>query len=59
MEISEITGYENGEIQINPVYKFEEDEKSTLERVSGRLVRTERPFINDYKLRIAGINEVI
>lgn len=59
MEISEITEYENGEIQINPIYKFEEDEKSTQERVSGRLVRTERPFMNDYKLRIAGINEVI
>ena len=59
MEISEITGYENGEIQVNPLYRFEEDEKSTLEKVSGRLVRTKNPFINDYKLKISGINEVI
>lgn len=59
MEISEITGYENGQIIINPIYRFEEDEKSTLEKVSGRLVRTENPFINDYKLRISGIYEVI
>ena len=59
MEISEITGYENGQIIINPIYRFEEDEKSTLEKVSGSLVRTENPFINDYKLRISGIYEVI
>ena len=59
MEISEITGYEGGKIQVNPIYQFVEDEHSTLERVSGRLVRTENPFKNDYKLRLSGINEVI
>lgn len=59
MEISEITGYENGEIQVNPLYRFEEDDRSTLEKVSGRLVRTKNPLINDYKLKISGINEVI
>ena len=59
MEISEIIGYENGEIQVNPLYRFEEDDKSTMEKVSGRLVRTKNPLINDYKLKISGINEVI
>lgn len=59
MEISEILGYENGTIIVNPIYLFEEDEKSTLEKVSGKLMRTKNPFKNDYKLRIAGINEVI
>lgn len=59
MEISEITGYENGEIQVNPLYQFKEDEKSTLEKVSGKLVRTENSLVNDYKLRISGIREVI
>ncbi len=59
MEISEITGYEDGRIQVNPIYRFMEDEHSTLEKVSGRLVRTENPFQNDYKLRLSGINEVI
>lgn len=59
MEISEITGYEDGEIKVNSLYQFEEDEKSTLERVSGKLVRTKNPLINDYKLRISGIREVI
>lgn len=59
MEISEITGYEDGKIQVNPIYRFVEDENSTLEKVSGSLVRTENPFQNDHKLKLAGINEVI
>ena len=59
MEICEVTGYENGEIQINPIYQFIEDENSTLEKVSGRLTRTENPFKNDFKLRLSGIKEVI
>ena len=59
MEISEITGYKDGEIQINPLYVFQEDEKSTLEKVSGRLTRTKNSLINDHKLRLSGIKEVI
>lgn len=56
MEITEIVGYEDGKIILNPLYVFEEDEKSTLEKVSGRLKRTENPMVNDDKLRLAGIN---
>lgn len=56
MEITEVTGYENGQIQLNPLYVFEEDENSTLERVSGKLKRTKNPLVNQLKLRIAGIN---
>ena len=54
MEICEVLGYENGEIKLNPIYKFEEDENSTLEKVSGSLKRTENPFINTHKLELAG-----
>lgn len=57
MEITEVIGYENGEIILNPLYRFEEDENSTLEKVSGTLKRTENPLQNDFKLRIAGIYE--
>ena len=59
MEISEILDYEDGKIQVNPIYRFIEDENSTLEKVSGKLTRTKNPFKNDYKLRLSGINEVI
>lgn len=59
MEICEVLGYEDGEIKLNPIYQFIEDEHSTLDRVSGHLIRTENPFINDYKLRLSGNREVI
>ena len=54
MEITEVVGYENGKILLNPLYRFEEDEKSTLEKVSGSLKRTENKMQNDFKLRLAG-----
>ena len=59
MEICEVLGFENGEIKLNPIYQFVEDDKSTMEKVSGKLTRTNHPFMNDYKLRISGISEVI
>lgn len=54
MEITEVVGYENGKIILNPLYVFEEDENSTLTRVSGQLKRTKNPLRNDFKLRLSG-----
>ncbi len=59
MEITEVVGYENGEIKLNPLYVFREDENSTLEHVSGKLCRTENKMVNDFKLRLAGIRSEI
>lgn len=59
MEITEVVGYENGKIILNPLYKFEEDDNSTLTKVSGSLKRTSNPMINDHKLRLRGIKTVI
>lgn len=59
MEITEILGYEDGQIQLNPLYRFEEDEKSTLEKVSGSLRRTKNPMQNVFKLQLSGIRTVI
>ncbi|MDY4112421.1 MAG: CpaF family protein [Roseburia sp.] len=56
MEITEVVGYESGRIVLNPLYVFEEDEFSTMEKVSGSLKRTDNKMKNDYKLRLAGIN---
>ena len=58
MEITEVLGYENGKIQLNPIYRFEEDEDSTLERVSGKLVR-KNALVNDFKLKLNGIYDGI
>ena len=59
MEITEVVEFKNGEIVLNPLYVFEEDENSTLEKVSGSLKRTANPMINDFKLRLSGIREEI
>ena len=59
MEITEVVGYEGGRILLNPLYVFEEDEKSTLQHVSGTLNRTKNPMHNAFKLQLAGINTVI
>ena len=56
MEISEVLGYEKGEIVLNPIYQFIEDDKTTLEKVSGRLLRTTNEFKNTHKLKLAGFN---
>lgn len=56
MEICEVTGYENGKIQLNPLYVFEEDENSTLTKVSGSLKRTKNPMVNTQKLIMAGMS---
>lgn len=54
MEITEVVGYQNGEIVLNPLYRFVEDENSTVEKVSGQLQRTENKIINDFKLKLMG-----
>lgn len=59
MEISEVVGYKDGQILMNPLYQFEEDENSTIEKVSGALQRTKNPMINDFKLRLSGIKTII
>lgn len=55
MEITEVVGYQDGKIVLNPLYVFEEDEYSTLDKVSGSLVRTKNPMVNDFKLKLSGI----
>ena len=59
MEITEVVGYENGKIQLNPLYVFQEDENSTLNRVSGKLQRTDNKMVKDFKLKLAGIRTEI
>lgn len=60
MEVCEVVGYESGKgnetgrIILNPLYVFVEDENSTLEKVSGKLKRTENKMQNDFKLRLSG-----
>lgn len=57
MEITEVVGYQNHGIVLNPLYVFTEDESSTIEQVSGELRRTENPLRNDIKLKLMGWND--
>lgn len=59
MEITEVVRYENGKIVLNPLYVFEEDENSTLDKVSGQLKRTSNPMQNTFKLQLSGFKAEI
>lgn len=56
VEITEVLGVKNGEVQLNPLFLFEEDERSTLARVSGSLRRTKNPMQKTFKLQAAGLH---
>ena len=56
MEITEVLGCKDGEIQLNPLYEFRETAGSTLNKVEGTLVRTGNPLQNYSKLRLRGDN---
>ncbi len=62
MAITEVVKYQPGKgnepgyVVLNPLYVFEEDENSTLTKVSGGLKRTENAMANTYKLTLSGIN---
>ena len=55
LQISEVLGIENGEIILNPLYEFVEEEGSTEKKVISSLRRTENKFHNIYKLKMSGI----
>lgn len=54
LEISEILAFENGEIQVQPLYVFEEDSGVKEEKVRGNLVKKQELFHKD-KLKRKGI----
>lgn len=55
MAITEVCGIDStGNIVLNPLYEFQEDDQSTLEHVSGSLLRTENKMVNTFKLQLAG-----
>jgi pilus assembly protein CpaF len=54
MEISEIVGYHHGEIQLNPLFLFLEEEGSTRTEVLGSLRRTKNSLVNTNKLKMSG-----
>lgn len=59
MEICEVLEYKDGQVVLNPIYKFKEDENTTLTKVSGRLQRTINPIKNQNKFVLSGIYDFL
>lgn len=59
LEITEVLGYENGEIKLNPLYRFVEHGEDEDGHVIGGLERTENPMVNTYKFHMAGLSDQV
>ncbi len=58
VEITEVVGYENGEFQLNTLYKFVEHGEDKNGRIIGGLERTD-PMVNTFKFKMAGISDKV
>lgn len=54
LEISEVIGFENGEVTLNPLYRFQERRESKG-RIVGGLERCGEGLYHTLKLQMAGI----
>jgi pilus assembly protein CpaF len=56
VEITEVLGFENGEIQLNPLYRFVEEGEDEKHKIIGSLRRTENKMVNIQKFASAGLS---
>lgn len=59
LEITEVVGYEDGKIILNPLYRFVERGEDKNGRIIGGLERTEHPMVNLYKFHMAGLPDQV
>lgn len=59
IEISEVLGYENGEIKTQPLYRFVERGEDENKKIIGGLERTENKMINTFKFQMAGLSDKV
>ena len=59
IEITEVAGYENGAIRLNPLYRFVEHGEDKNGRILGGLERTENPMIHKEKFHNAGLSDQV
>lgn len=59
IEISEVLGVKNGEIELNPIYVFEENKELSGDMVVSTLKRTKNKFVNIEKFEMAGIDSIV
>lgn len=59
VEITEVVGYENGAIKLNPLYQFIERGEGKDGRVIGSLERTESAMVHKDKFHMAGVSDKV
>lgn len=59
VEITEVLGFSDGEIQLNPLYRFEERGEDANGRIIGSLVRTDSPMVHTQKFLSAGESDMV
>lgn len=55
VEISELAGMKDGEIGLNPLFRFEDQGEDENGRVKGNLVYTGNPLVHGWKCGVAGV----
>lgn len=58
VEICEVSGINDGEIKLNPLFRFNESGSTDKDKIEGRLERTGFRLANTYKLQMAGMGVV-
>ncbi len=53
--ITEVLGYQNGEYQLNELFRFEREEALVHGKIVGQLQRTEHKMVNNHKFIMSGI----
>lgn len=56
VEICEVLDYKDGEIRLNPLYKFEEQGEDENKKIIGELKRTKNKMVNIQKFLSAGLS---
>jgi len=59
LEISEIVGYREGNIQLNTLFEFIEEGETKDGKVIGSLKRTDNEMVNTLKFKMAGISDKV
>lgn len=59
MSISEVVGLEGGKVVMNSLFEFQEDDKTTVRKVSGSLNRTKNEMIHPDKFIASGIYDYL
>lgn len=59
VEITEVLGFEDGEIKLNSLYKFVETGEDENGKLIGELKRTKNKMVNTFKFEMAGLSKEI